>query len=89
MAYYVPDLKTMSSLRYYSSIEKARAYAIKKMDEAGIPDYTIFGDAQRIKVVGRIHKTHKMYEIRPIYIWETASGESIVYKNGTLDVRRY
>ena len=83
-SYYVPDLRTMASLRGYNSIEDARAYAIKKMDEAGLQTFTVFADSQRRNVVGRITKVHKMYQMAPIYVWKTVSGNTVVYKNGKL-----
>ena len=87
MAYYVPTLKSMSDLREYSEIDKARAYAIKKMEESKLPMITVFGDRQRNNPVGTIIVVHKMYKLTPIFVWKTASGKSIVFKNGSLGGR--
>ena len=86
--YYVPTGKSMGDLRAYTSIEDARAYAIKKMTQYKVIGWSVFSDAGRMNKVGEVHLSMS----RDI-LWipegaTTKKERKFLYKNGKLDRRQ-
>ena len=52
--YYVPTGKGMGDLRSYTSLDEARAYAIRKMRAFGTIAWTVFTDKERRNLAGRV-----------------------------------